>query len=119
MHSPQKEGCWGKKLVLEVHQNPSLGTDTVLQLQQGHLKEVLEPASGSSVAVPWAHPHPWHRLLPAGGCWGAQQLGRMLDLQPAAPRASSVCEDGHREGTHFRGGETQPETLGVLGLKFA
>lgn len=112
MHSPQKEGCWGKKLVLEVHQNLSLGTDTILELQQGHLKEVLEPARGSSVAVPWAHPRPWHRLLPAGAAgehcsWGGCRTCNQQLPEPA------VCGGGHRERTHFRGGEAQPETLGL------
>lgn len=44
-----------------------------------------------------------------GGCWNCNQ-------QLPEP---TVCGGGHREGTHFRGGETQPEALGVLGLKFA
>lgn len=92
--------------------------DRVLQLQQGHLKEVLKPTSGSSVAVPWAHPHPWCRLLPAGpqlagGCWGALQLGRMLDLQPAAPRANGVRGWPQGRDTFQRWGNT---ARGIRGL---
>lgn len=115
----RKKDAGERKLVFEVYQNLSpwalIGScsynrDTWRRFWSQPVAPVL--------AVPWAHPHPWCRLLPAGpqltgGCWGALQLGRMLDLQPAAPRANGVRGWPQGRDTFQRWGNT---TSGIRGL---